>query len=106
MTVHTSRVELAKKDLSHADMAPGPYVEMLLQDTGDGMDDEAVAHVFEPYHPTKEGHKGDLTLATAYGIIRQSGGCIEVESKKGQGTTWTILLPSTTERPQELRASA
>jgi signal transduction histidine kinase/PAS domain-containing protein len=106
MTIHTKRADLAVRDLSHADMKPGVYVELVLQDTGDGMDDETVAHVFEPYQPTKEGHKGDLTLATAYGIIRQSGGCIEVESTKGQGTAWTILLPSTTERPEALRASA
>ena len=113
MTIHTSRVELSKKDLTHADMAPGPYIQMQLQDTSDGMDDETVAHVFEPYQPTREGQKGDLTLATAYGIVRQSGGCIEVDSRKGQGTEWTILLPSTDERPQAagqepnpLRASA
>src|SRR5207245_5845957 len=71
MTIHTSRVELSKRELIHADMTPGPYIELRLQDTGDGMDDETVAHVFEPYHPTRIGQKGDLTLATAYGIIRQ-----------------------------------
>ena len=64
MTLHTSRVELRKSELTHADMTPGAYTQLVLQDTGDGMDDETLAHVFEPYHPTREGQKGDLTLAT------------------------------------------
>ena len=72
------------------------------------IDDEKLAHVFEPYHAVVEGQKGDLTLATAYGILRQSGGCIDVASEKGKGSEWTILLPETSERPQPaaLKASA
>jgi PAS domain S-box-containing protein len=112
LTIRTARTQLARNELTHADMAPGAYIQLRLQHTGDGIDDGNLAHVFEPYHSVKEGQKGDLTLATAYGIVRQSGGCIDVSSEKGKGTEWTILLPETAERPQHgthdtpLRASA
>jgi signal transduction histidine kinase len=107
LTIHTSQVEL-----THADMAPVAYIQLRLQDTGAGIDEETLPHVFEPYHPIHEGQEPDLALATAYGILRQSGGCIDVTSEKGKGSQWTILLPETAERPQHaeqetsLRASA
>ncbi len=104
LTLKASHVQLTRKDLTHADMAPGPYIQITLQDTGAGIDDESLPHVFEPYHPVHEGQKGDLTLATAYGIMRQSGGCIDVASEKGHGSEWTILLPETKERPQHAAA--
>jgi PAS domain S-box-containing protein len=101
LTIRADRVELTRKELTHADMPPGAYIQLRLQDTGDGIDEETLAHVFEPYHPIHDGHKGDLSLATAYGILRQSGGCIDVASEKGKGCEWTILLPETAERPQQ-----
>jgi signal transduction histidine kinase len=112
LTIHTSQVELTRAELTHADMAPGAYIQLRLQDTGAGIDEETLPHVFEPYHPIHEGQKPDLALATAYGILRQSGGCIDVTSEKGKSSQWTILLPETAERPQHaeqetpLRASA
>jgi signal transduction histidine kinase len=104
LTMRASRVQLTRRELTHADMATGPYIQLQLQDTGAGIDDASLPHVFEPYHPIQEGHKGDLTLATAYGIMRQSGGCIDVSSEKGHGSAWTILLPETQERPQHAAA--
>ena len=110
LTIHARRVDLTRRDLTHADMMPGSYIQLSLKDTGAGIDDETLPHVFEPYHQITEGQKGDLTLATAYGIVRQSGGCIDVHSQPGQGTEWTILLPATDDRPHHesapLRASA
>ena len=107
LTMSTARVQLTRSDLTHGDMTPGSYIQLRLQHAGDGIDDEAIGHVFEPYHPIKDGQKGDLTLATAYGILRQSGGCIDIASEKGKGCVWTILLPETAERPQAAaRASA
>jgi signal transduction histidine kinase/transcriptional regulator with PAS, ATPase and Fis domain len=110
LTIHAERVQLTRKELTHIDMAPGAYIQITLHDTGDGIDDETIPHVFEPYHPIKDGQKGDLSLATAYGILRQSGGSIDVASEKGKGCQWTILLPETKERPQHdaepARASA
>lgn len=104
LTMRSSRVQLTRRELAHADMTPGSYIQLTFQDTGVGIDDESLPHVFEPYHPVQEGQKGDLTLATAYGIMRQSGGCIDVSSEKGHGSEWTILLPETQERPQHAAA--
>jgi PAS domain S-box-containing protein len=74
------------------ELAPGEYVRIALTDTGIGMTDEVKAHLFEPFFTTKE-HRNGLGLATSYGIVRQSGGQIRVESRNGKGTTVQIYLP-------------
>ncbi len=76
------------------DFQPGEYVTIDLTDNGSGMTDEVKARLFEPFFTTKLAarHSG-LGLATTYGIVRQSGGYIGVESALGQGTTFRIFLP-------------
>ena len=95
LTLETATITI--DDLHHAylgvdEIAPGEYVRISLADTGIGMSDEVKAHLFEPFFTTKEDRSG-LGLATSYGIVRQSGGQIRIESRKGKGTTVEIYLP-------------
>ena len=94
------QIETAKEILDesavarHGNLPAGPYVKLIFRDDGTGMYEETISHIFEPYFTTKEVGKGTgLGLATVYGIIRQSGGDIQVESEPGQGSTFTIWLP-------------
>ena len=97
LTIETATLEvppLSEQPAVGVDLPPGEYVTISLTDDGSGMSDEVKARLFEPFFTTKdEGRGSGLGLATTYGIVKQSGGHIFVESEPGQGATFRIFLP-------------
>jgi PAS domain S-box-containing protein len=77
------------------DLPPGPYVRLAVSDTGTGMSGEVRSHLFEPFFTTKAEGKGTgLGLATVYGIVKQAGGEVKVDSEPGRGSRFEVLLPA------------
>jgi len=112
LTIESGTVQL-HENLSAPQLGirPGHYVTVAITDTGIGMDEATMAHLFEPFFTTKSPGRGTgLGLATAYGIIRQSGGAIGFSSQPGVGTKASIYLPVAEEKdravPEKVPAPA
>ena len=87
--------------VAHEGSRAGEYAELLVQDTGTGMDEEILAHIFDPFFTTKAPGKGTgLGLATVYGIVKQNGGYVDVETTPGTGTSIRVLFPRHAEAPE------
>ena len=100
LTIETRRLTLPDSTTHQLDLTSGEYVLLTVTDTGTGMDAETLSHVFEPFYTTKQKGKGTgLGLPTVYGIVKQGGGSIDVQSQLNFGTVFRIYLPWTEEVP-------
>jgi PAS domain S-box-containing protein len=103
LSVSSALVKSAGGTDAGTNQVQGPFVQLAIRDTGIGMDPNTQSRIFEPFFTTKEMGRGTgLGLASVYGVVKNHGGSIQVESAPGEGSTFTLLLPiARNERPTQ-----
>lgn len=106
--IETANAELDEAHASqHLGLRPGSYLRLSIRDSGTGIKPEARSHLFEPFYTTKEQGKGTgLGLSTVYGIVKQAGGYVDVESTEGRGASFHIYFPRVEEAGREVAPDA
>jgi CheY-like chemotaxis protein len=101
ITIRTQTAQFDKiTRFMHDEIKPGRYVELSVEDDGEGMSPEVMSQIFEPFFTTKEVGRGTgLGLSTVFGIVKQSGGAIQFQSTPGEGTRVSIYFPMVNEEP-------
>lgn len=94
ITVRTFGLHIDPEEAAMEGIACGTYIAMSVTDSGPGLDEEALAHVFEPFARYGESTDGGLLLSSVRATARRADGTVRVESRKGRGTTFTVLLPA------------
>ena len=103
ITLETRAVQLTDWDDPAWELEPGRFVCLSVTDTGMGMDEETVRHLFKPFFTTKDPGQGSgLGLASAHRIMKNHGGAIQIKSKPGQGSTFTLFFPASKVLPLDL----
>jgi PAS domain S-box-containing protein len=94
VTIETAHVDLGQDFVrEYPEIQPGPFVLLAVSDTGVGMGPDAISHLFEPFYTADTGVGSGLGLAAVYGLVKQCGGAIDVQSTPESGTTFRIFLP-------------
>ena len=107
LTIEVANCEMKQGGGEPADVAPGHYVRLTVSDTGAGMPPEIQSRAFDPFFTTKDlGQGTGLGLSTVYGIVKESGGSILLNSERGAGTTFRIYLPRAKEEIIERPAAS
>lgn len=100
LTIRVEKVHVAEAECeARPGSLPGAYGTLVVTDTGTGMDEQTLQQIFEPFFSTKGERGTGLGLSTVYGIVKQHGGHVWVDSEVGHGTTFRIFLPTTTAAP-------
>ncbi|MGZ3475403.1 MAG: ATP-binding protein, partial [Polyangiales bacterium] len=93
LTIAVDNLAITQTRGEELQILPGPYVRLAVRDEGVGMDEAILQHIFDPFFTTKEGRGSGMGLSTVYGVVRQSGGGIAVQTARGEGTTFEVFLP-------------
>ena len=95
ITLGTESVFLSKSDVSAHGVSPGRYIRLTVTDTGVGMSEDTCKRIFEPFFTTRQfGQGAGLGLASVFGIVKNHGGFITVQSQQGQGASFSVFLPA------------